>query len=42
MNINIRQGRGMIKWAPLATMAEQFENVGNLIEQQEHVPKLHF
>lgn len=36
---NIPQGRGMIKWAPFATMPEQFENVSNLIEAQLHVPK---
>lgn len=39
MDINIPQGRGMIKWAPFATMPEQFENVGNMIEAQLHVPK---
>ena len=38
-DINIPQGRGMIKWAPFATMPEPFENVGNLIEAQLHVPK---
>lgn len=36
---NIPQGRGMIKWAPFATMPEQFENVGNMIQSQLHVPK---
>lgn len=36
---NIPQGRGMIKWAPFATMPEQFENVNKLIEQNTHVPK---
>ena len=35
---NIPQGRGMIKWAPLATMPEQFENVRKLHEQNMHVP----
>lgn len=39
MNMKIPQGRGMIKWMPFATMPEQFENVGNLIEAQLHVPK---
>lgn len=39
MNYNIPQGRGMIKWAPFATMPEQFENVNKLIEQNTHVPK---
>lgn|SRR5699024_1374276 len=36
---NIPQGRGMIKWAPFATMPEQFENVGNMIQSQLHVAK---
>lgn len=35
---NIPQGRGMIKWAPFATMPEQFENVGKLNENNTHVP----
>lgn len=39
MDYNIPQGRGMIKWAPFATMPEQFENVNKLIEQNTHVPK---
>ena len=38
-DINIPKGRGMIKWAPFATMPEQFENVNKLIEQNTHVPK---
>lgn len=29
----------MIKWAPFVTMPEQFENVGNMIKKQLHVPK---
>ena len=37
-DINIPQGRGMIKWAPFATMPEQFENVRKLHEQNTHVP----
>lgn len=35
---NIPQGRGMIKWAPFATMPEQFENVRKLNEINTHVP----
>lgn len=38
-DINIPQGRGMIKWAPFATMPEQYENVRKLHEQNTHVPK---
>lgn len=36
---NIPQGRGMIKWAPFATMPEQFENVRKLNENNTHVAK---
>lgn len=39
MDYNIPQGRGMIKWAPFATMPEQFENVRTLHENNTHVPK---
>ena len=38
-DINIPQGRGMIKWAPFATMPEQFENVSRMKVEQVHVPK---
>ena len=38
-DINIPQGRGMIKWAPFATMPEQFENVDRMKVEQAHVPK---
>lgn len=38
-DINIPQGRGMIKWAPFATMPEQFENVNRMKVEQAHVPK---
>lgn len=38
MNYNIPQGRGMIKWAPFATMPEQYENVRTLHENNTHVP----
>ncbi|MEY8559616.1 YolD-like family protein [Jeotgalicoccus halotolerans] len=37
-DINIPQGRGMIKWAPFATMPEQFENVNRMKVEQAHVP----
>lgn len=36
---DIPQGRGMIKWAPFATMPEQYENVRTLHENNTHVPK---
>ena len=38
-DINIPQGCGMIKWAPFATMPEQFENVNRLKVEQAYVPK---
>lgn len=38
-DINIPQGRGMIKWAPFATMPEQFENVNRMKVEQAYVPK---
>ena len=36
---DIPQCRGMIKWAPFATMPEQFENVDRLKVEQAHVPQ---
>ena len=39
LNSNIPQGRGMIKWAPFATIPEQYENVDKMIEAQAHVPE---
>lgn len=36
---NIPQGRGMVKWAPFATMPEQFENVSRMKVEQAYVPK---
>lgn len=33
----IPHGRGMIKWAPFATMPEQYEAVARMIERQGHV-----
>ena len=38
-DVNIPQGRGMIKWAPFATMPEQFENVSRMKVEQAYVPK---
>lgn len=38
-DINIPKGRGMIKWAPFATMPEQYENVDRMKVEQAHVPK---
>ena len=38
MDYNIPQGRGMIKWAPFATIPEQFENVRKLHENNTHIP----
>ena len=38
-DINIPQGRGMIKWAPFATMPEQFENVSRMKVEQAYVPQ---
>lgn len=37
LNSNIPQGRGMIKWAPFATMPEQYEKIDQMIEEQVHV-----
>lgn len=39
LNSNIPQGRGMIKWAPFATMPEQFENVDQLIVNQSKIKR---
>lgn len=39
LNSNIPQGRGMIKWAPFATMPEQFENVRKLQEDQMKIKR---
>ena len=39
LNSNIPQGRGMIKWAPFATMPEQFENVRKLQEDQVKIER---
>ena len=39
LNSNIPQGRGMIKWAPFATMPEQYESVNQLIYEQSLSPE---
>src|SRR5699024_9222017 len=36
---NIPEGRGMVKWAPFATMPEQFENVGRLMDSQSKIKR---
>lgn len=38
LDSNIPQGRGMIKWAPFATMPEQYERVAEMIEDQAKCP----
>lgn len=39
LDSNIPVGRGMIKWAPFATMPEQFENVKNIIDSQDKITR---
>ncbi len=39
LDSNIPVGRGMIKWAPFATMPEQFENVQNIIDSQDKIKR---
>ena len=39
LNSNIPQGRGMIKWAPFATMPEQFETVDRLVDAQTKISR---
>lgn len=39
LHSNIPKGRGMVKWAPFATMPEQFENVGNLMDDQKKIKR---
>lgn len=39
LNSNIPEGRGMIKWAPFATMPEQFENVAKLVDNQTKIER---
>ena len=39
LDSNIPVGRGMIKWAPFATMPEQYESVNKLIYEQSLSPE---
>ncbi|MFB9860957.1 YolD-like family protein [Salinicoccus siamensis] len=39
LDSNIPKGRGMIKWAPFATMPEQFERVDAMIEAQSKISR---
>lgn len=39
LDSNIPEGRGMVKWAPFATMPEQFENVDNLMDNQKKIKR---
>ncbi|ATD29732.1 hypothetical protein BHM04_00325 [Macrococcus sp. IME1552] len=39
LNRNIPKGRGMIKWAPFATMPQQFADVRRQIENQNKVER---
>ncbi|WP_414045783.1 YolD-like family protein [Macrococcus equi] len=39
LNRNIPKGRGMIKWAPFATMPQQFEDVRRQIENQNKIER---
>lgn len=39
LNKNIPKGRGMMKWAPFATMPQQFSNIAQMIENQNKVDK---
>jgi len=39
LNSNIPEGRKMIKWAPFATMPQQFETINGFIEDQSKTDK---
>ena len=39
LDSNIPRGRGMIKWAPFATMPEQFEAVADMIDSQTKISR---
>lgn len=39
LNRNIPKGRGMIKWAPFATMPQQFADVKRQIESQSKIDR---
>lgn len=34
LNSNIPQGRGLIKWLPMATIPEQYKRISTLIDEQ--------
>lgn len=39
---NIPQGRGMIKWLPMATMPEQYRRIANILDEQDMIsPPIH-
>lgn len=38
VNSNIPQGRGMVKWLPMATMPEQYENITKIIDKNNMIP----
>lgn len=39
LNPNIPQGRGMVKWAPFATLPEQFESIQQYIIDQNKIDR---
>lgn len=39
LNPNIPQGRGMVKWAPFATLPEQFENIQQYLIDQNKIDR---
>ena len=41
LDANIPQGRGMVKWAPFATMPEQYQQLNDFIENRIKLPCLH-
>lgn len=39
LNPRIPQGRGMVKWAPMATLPQQFSEIDRFIEEQNRIDK---
>lgn len=39
LNLRIPHGRGMIKWAPFATMPQQYEEINQHIRDQDKIEK---
>ncbi|MEY8625975.1 YolD-like family protein [Staphylococcus equorum] len=39
LNTNIPQGRGMVKWAPFATLPEQFETIQQYLVDQNKIDR---